>query len=147
MKITPYTGMAVLMDTGEERNIHPANKQLAGERLALLALKNTYQLPGFAAESPTYKEITIQNDTVIVSFDGAPLSLTAPQMRSGLFTVAGNDRVFYTAKAWISGSKVFVKSDAVKEPVAVRYAFENYVVGDLFSTEGLPVSSFRSDNW
>lgn len=145
--ITPKTGMAVLMDAGDEKNIHPANKQVAGERLALLALNKTYNMSGFAAESPVYKDITIQNDTVIVSFDRAPMWLTAPQMQSKLFTVAGSDRVFHPAKAWISRSKVHVKCDAVKEPVAVRYAFENFVVGDLFSTEGIPVSSFRSDNW
>ena len=73
--------------------------------------------------------------------------ITAKNGESKLVTVAGDDGVFYPAKAWIVRSKLYVKSELVKKPVAVRYAFENYAEGDLFGTEGLPVSSFRSDNW
>jgi sialate O-acetylesterase len=73
--------------------------------------------------------------------------VTCKGYESKLFTVAGEDKVFHPAKAWLVRSKMYVKSEAVKNPVAVRYAFENYVEGDLYSNEGLPVSSFRSDNW
>ena len=84
----------------------------------------------------------------MVHFANAPMWITGKScFESKLFTVAGADKVFYPAKAWIVRSKVYVKSEEVLHPVAVRYAFENYVEGDLFSTEGLPVSSFRSDNW
>ena len=145
--IIPSSGMAVLLDAGLKEGIHPPKKQIPGERLALLALTKTYGIQGVASESPIYKGIEIHNDTVQVSFDRAPMWITAKGGESKLFTVAGEDKVFHTAKAWIVRSKMFVKSEEVKKPVAVRYAFENYVEGDLFSTEGLPVSSFRSDNW
>ena len=143
----PHTGMAVLMDTGEPRNIHPAKKKEAGERLALQALSKTYQLPGISADSPVYKSIVIKDSVVTVLFDNAPMGVAAPNFESKLFTLAGDDGVFHPARARVSGSKVTVTSDKVKSPVAVRYAFENYVVGDLVGTDGMPVSSFRSDNW
>ena len=146
-KVIPKSGMAVLMDAGQKDCIHPAKKQIAGERLALLALTKTYGIKGVTAESPVYKSIEIHNDTVQVSFDRAEMWITAKNGESKLVTVAGDDGVFYPAKAWIVRSKLYVKSELVKKPVAVRYAFENYAEGDLFGTEGLPVSSFRSDNW
>lgn len=146
-KVIPKSGMAVLMDAGQKDCIHPAKKQIAGERLALLALTKTYGIKGVTAESPVYKSIEIHNDTVQVSFDRAEMWITAKNGESKLVTVAGDDGVFYPAKAWIVRSKLYVKSEQVKKTVAVRYAFENYAEGDLFGTEGLPVSSFRSDNW
>lgn len=143
----PKSGMAVLLDAGLKEGIHPTKKQIPGERLALLALTKTYGVQGVASESPLYKSIEIHGDTVQVSFDRCPMWITCKGYESKLFTVAGDDKVFYPAKAWLVRSKMYVKSEAVKKPVAVRYAFENYVEGDLFSNEGLPVSSFRSDNW
>jgi len=143
----PKSGMAVLLDAGLKYGIHPSKKKVAGERLALLALTKTYGIQGVTSESPVYKGIEIHNDTVQVSFDHTPMWITAKDGELKLFTIAGDDRVFYPAKAWIVRSKVYVKSEEVQHPVAVRYAFENYVDGDLFGTEGLPVSSFRSDNW
>ncbi|MEA4935807.1 MAG: sialate O-acetylesterase [Paludibacter sp.] len=143
----PHTGMAVLMDVGEENCIHPAKKKEAGERLALLALNKTYRNTGIACESPVFKNLEFKDGEIIVNFDGAPLGLFAKNGESKLFTVAGEDKVFYSAQARVNRNRVIVKCDKVVNPVAVRYAFENFVVGDLFSTEGLPVSSFRSDNW
>lgn len=143
----PKSGMAVLLDVGLEKGIHPRKKQIAGERLALLALTKTYGVKGVESESPVYKSIEIQNDTVIVSFDRAPMWISATDFESKLFTVAGEDKVFHPAKTWIVRSKMYVKSEDVKKPVAVRYAFENYVEGDLYGSDGMPVSSFRSDNY
>lgn len=145
--VIPKSGMAVLLDAGLKEGIHPTKKQIPGERLALLALTKTYGIRGVASESPLYKGIEIHGDTVQVSFERCPMWIAAKAGESKLFTVAGEDKVFYPAKAWIVRSKMYVKSEAVKKPVVVRYAFENYVEGDLFSNEGLPVSSFRSDNW
>jgi len=141
------TGMAVLMDAGEQVNIHPAKKKEAGERLALMALSKTYAMPGISSESPVYKSMTISNDTVTITFDNAPVGVAAPDFQSKLFTVAGEDRIFYPARTRISGSKITVICDQVKEPKAVRYAFDNYLIGDLTGADGLPVSSFRTDNW
>lgn len=141
------TGMAVLLDAGMEKGIHPAKKRVAGERLARLALVKTYRLEGVTAESPYYAGMEVKNDTVIVSFERAPMWINCKdRFESDNFRVAGEDRVFYPAKAWIQRSKMYVKSEKVPHPVAVRYGFENYVEGDLFG-EDLPVSSFRSDDW
>ncbi len=146
--MVPNTGMAVLMDAGWPEGIHPPKKQIPGERLALLALNKTYGIKGIGAESPVYKSMEVKGDTVIVSFDRAPEWIAGKtSFESKQFKLAGEDRVFHPAKAWISRSKVMVKSDKVPHPVAVRYAFENASEGDLFSTDGLPVSSFRSDDW
>jgi sialate O-acetylesterase len=135
------------MDVGSEKCIHPTKKIVGGERLARLALVKSYGLEGVTAESPRYKGIEIKNDTVVVSFERAQMWLNAKdKYASQLFKVAGEDHVFHPAKAWIERSKVYVKSDSVAAPVAVRYAFENYVVGDLYC-EDLPVPSFRSDDW
>ena len=143
----PTSGMVVLLDAGLKEGIHPIKKQIPGERLALLALTKTYGIRGVASESPLYKGIEIHGDTVQVNFERCPMWITAKTGESKLFTVAGEDKVFYLAKAWIVRSKMYVKTEVVKKPLAVRYAFENFVEGDLFSNEGLPVSSFRSDNW
>lgn len=141
------SGMAVLMDVGDEKGIHPADKKTVGERLAFHALKKTYGFESITADSPVYKEMTIEESTAILSFDYADMWLYAPNGTLVNFEIAGSDKIFYKAEAWISRSKVHVKSEKVKEPVAVRYGFHNFVEGDLFGTEGLPVSSFRTDNW
>lgn len=143
----PNSGMAVLMDAGLEYGIHPRKKHLAGMRLALLALKKTYGVEGITAESPYFRDVTFQNDTAVVRFNRADMWVYGSNgLKSDLFEVAGEDRVFHPAKAWIERSKVYVKSDAVKHPVAVRYAFKDWVCGDLYC-DGLPVSSFRTDDW
>lgn len=140
-------GMAVLMDGGLEYGIHPRKKNLAGMRLALLALNKTYGIEGLTVESAYYKDVTFKNDTAVVTFNRANMWIYGRNgLKSDLFEVAGEDRVFYPAKAWIERSKMYVKSDSVKKPVAVRYAFKDWADGDLFC-DGLPVSSFRTDNW
>lgn len=145
--LVPNTGMAVLLDAGMEKGIHPARKRIAGERLALLALAKTYKVDGINAESPYYKSMEIKNDTVIVNFERADMWINGKDcFESKNFQVAGKDKNFYPAKAWIVRSKMYVKSEQVLHPVAVRYGFENYVEGDVFC-DGLPLSSFRSDDW
>lgn len=143
----PNSGMAVLLDGGLPYTIHPSAKQLAGERLALQALVKSYEVEGITADSPRYQEMRVEGDSVILSFNRAAMWLTAVDGELNHFSVAGADRVFHPARAWITRSKVYVKAEEVAQPVAVRYAFENYVKGDLYGTEGLPVSSFRTDNW
>lgn len=146
-KIIPNSGMAVLMDIGEEECIHPQRKSEGGERLAMLALAKTYGISGFGCESPTYKEMSITGNVATLSFDNAPMWLTSFGKSLDNFEIAGTDKKFYPAKAEIKRSKIEVSSEKVSTPVAVRYAFRNYVKGDLFSTEGLPISSFRTDDW
>lgn len=145
--LIPNSGMVVLMDIGEEKCIHPRDKKTGGERLAMMALAKTYGMRGYAYESPVFKEMEIEGNKAILSFDNAPMWLTSYGKEPAEFEIAGADKVFYPAKAEIKRSKVEVYSDKVDVPVAVRYAFKDYVKGDLFSTEGLPLSSFRTDNW
>lgn len=143
----PNARMAVLMDAGLEYGIHPRKKRQAGERLAILALANTYEqkgLPDFAV----YKDVTFQNDTAVISFDRSKEWVYFEHgTTSKHFEVAGQDKVFHPAtNVWVSRNRVYVVCDEVKHPVAVRYAFKDWVIGDLMH-DGLPVSSFRSDNW
>ncbi len=143
----PNSEMAVLLDAGEETSIHPANKQKAGERLALLSLANTYGMKGFAAMSPSLDSLIIKGSVATLKFKNAPMGLTSFGKRLSNFEIAGTDKIFRPAQAIISGGTVLVSAPNVREPVAVRYAFRDYVEGDLFSVEGLPVSSFRTDDW
>lgn len=143
----PNSGMAVLMDIGEFKNIHPAHKKQGGERLAYWALAQTYGIKGFGFTSPNYESITIDQEKAVIKFQNAANGLTSFGKDLTLFEIAGEDRKFYPAKANITGSSVTLTATEVKTPVAVRYAFKDFVVGDLFGNDGLPVSSFRTDNW
>ena len=144
--LIPNARMAVLMDAGLEYGIHPRKKRQAGERLALLALSNTYNVKGLP-DFAVYKEVTFQNDTCIISFDRSKEWVYFEHgPHSNNFEVAGEDRVFHPAEAWVSRNRVYVKSNEVKKPIAVRYAFRDWVEGDLMH-DGLPVSSFRTDSW
>lgn len=141
------TGMAVLMDAGLRYGIHPRKKNLAGLRLALLALDKTYKVEGLTSESPRYKAVTFRGDTAVVTFSHADMGMYGRDgLTSKCFEVAGEDRVFHPAKVWIRRNEVYVKSDAVAHPVAVRYAFKNWADGDMFCA-GLPLGSFRTDDW
>ncbi len=146
--MVPNSGMAVLLDTGMERGIHPYDKRPAGERLALHALAKTYGIEGIFCDSPVYESMTVEGDRVTISFARAPMWISCKHaFESKCVEVAGADRVFYPAEARVERSKLIVRCDRVKEPVAVRYAFKDWVVGDLFGSDGLPVSSFRTDDW
>lgn len=139
--------MAVLMDAGLEYGIHPRKKRQAGERLAILALAHTYDVKGLP-EFATYKEVTFENDTAVIAFDRSKEWVYFEHgTTSENFEVAGSDKVFHPAtKVWVARNRVYVTCDAVKQPVAIRYAFKDWAEGDLMH-DGLPVSSYRTDNW
>ena len=143
----PNSGMAVLMDIGEETSIHPANKEIGGKRLAYLALAKTYGLQGFGYASPMFDSLLISGNIATIKFTNVPNGLTSFGKPILNFEIAGADKIFRPAKAAISKGTVLVSSPDVPVPVAVRYAFKDFVMGELFSTEGFPVSSFRTDNW
>lgn len=143
----PNTGMACVLDIGEQSNIHPANKEIASKRLAYMALSQTYNIKGINGLSPTMKAMTIKSDTVRLTFNNASNGLTSFGKELMLFEVAGEDKIFHPAKATIIQNGVMLKSTSVPTPVAMRYAFKNFVVGDLFGTNGMPISSFRTDDW
>jgi sialate O-acetylesterase len=143
----PGIGMACIMDLGEKDNIHPAGKKTGSERLALLALAKTYGKTGFAFSGPVLKEMTVEGPVVKLTFNHATNGLTSFGKELSCFEVAGANKRFLPAKAFITASGITLMCPDVTEPVAVRYAFKDFVVGDLFNTEGLPASSFRTDNW
>ena len=143
-KEIPNSGMVSLLDVGDERTIHPANKRVAGERLAYLALKDTYGIEGISARGPEYLDMKIEDSTVELTFDE---SVTSFGKELKLFEVAGKDQKFYPAKARIKGNRIILISEEVAEPVAARYGFKNFVEGDLYNLYGLPASSFRTDRW
>jgi sialate O-acetylesterase len=142
----PRTGMAVITDVGEENDIHPQKKQPVGHRLARAALAIAYGHKD-ADPSPTFTGMTVQGNKAILSFKNTGGGLEVQNSPLTGFTVAGEDRVFHPAEAMIEGDKVVVSSDKVEKPVAVRYGWANYPLGNLWSKGGLPASPFRTDDW
>lgn len=149
VSLIPNSAMAVLMDVGEEFLIHPRRKQEVGFRLGLLALQKTYGMKGFEAESPIYEKMEIKGDKAIIHFSNLYNGITSYGKKLELFEMAGENRVFHKAEAYIdsTNSTIVVSCKYIKEPKAVRYAFKDYVQGELFGVGGLPVSSFRTDDW
>ena len=149
LSLIPNSAMAVTLDVGEEFQIHPSRKKEIGQRLAFLALAKTYGLTGFEHESPQYERMEIEGDKAIIHFSNQFMGLTSYGKELTLFEIAGENKVFVQAKAYIDEEKstVVVSSHLVSEPKAVRYAFKNFVIAELFGTGGLPVSSFRTDDW
>jgi sialate O-acetylesterase len=151
MQTVENTGMAVTMDIGEQFLIHPAQKEMVGTRLAYWALAKDYHIDGIAYCGPVYDKIEhIKNDTITISFKYASLGLTSFGKPLTDFEIAGEDKIFYPANAFFTKGKqewISVTSDSVKKPVSVRYGFKNWVQGCLYNTQGLPASSFRTDDW
>lgn len=151
MQTVINTGLAVTMDIGEQTVIHPSQNEQVGTRLAYWALAKNYNFPGIAFSGPVYRDMqkTI-NVRVILSFDSSDQGLTTFGRPLTNFEIAGEDKIFYPAEAIINKDKIGcinVWSDLVKNPVSVRYAFKNWADGCLFHIQGLPASSFRTDNW
>ena len=144
----PNTGMVVISDHVDDvSDIHPRFKRPVGERLANLALSETYGVPGIAAKSPLYAGMTIEKNKIRIRFENADAGLVSKGKELTEFMIAGEDRKFYPAKARIDGSTVVVQAKDVKDPVAVRFGWPNGSIPNLFSKEGLPVSCFRTDSW
>jgi sialate O-acetylesterase len=152
MKALPNTGEAVIIDIGEGKDIHPKNKQDVAKRLARWALAETYKVPGIAARSPLYKGMDKQGSKIVLSFDNVgtkagdwrPFDVAEPIG----FTIAGADKKFVPAKAVIlADGRIEVSSEAVAEPVAVRYAWADNPVCNMYSAAGLPLTPFRTDDF
>jgi len=144
----PNTGQAVITDLGEGKDIHPKNKHDVAARLVRWALVKDYGMK-IPYRSPEYKGIEIRGGKVIVTFDcfGSGLRPFDVQEAVG-FTVCGEDKVWHWAKGTILGKdKVELSSEAVGMPVAVRYAWADNPIGNVFSNEGLPLTPFRTDDF
>jgi sialate O-acetylesterase len=148
----PNTGMAVIIDIGDAKDIHPVNKDDVGYRLYLAAMNKTYG-KDVVYSGPLYKKMgtAVQGNEVVVEFDHTGTGLLAKDKYGYLkgFAVAGEDKKFYWAKAYLTpDNKVIVSSEAVLKPVAVRYAWaDNPDDANLYNKEGLPASPFRTDDW
>jgi sialate O-acetylesterase len=144
----PKTGMVVISDYVDNvKDIHPQFKKPVGERLANIALAETYGKSGIVHKNPLYQSMNIEKGKIRVQFQNAPGGLISRGGEPTEFLIAGDDQKFYPAKAKIDGNSVVVSAKEVKIPVAVRFAWKNESIGNLFSKEGLPVSSFRTDDW
>ncbi len=143
----PKTGMVVISDIGDINDIHPKNKQDVGYRLAQWALAKTYVKKSIAYSGPVYREMKKEGKKVRLYFDYAENGLLAKEGDLTHFEIAGEDRQFVTANAKIDGSTIEVYGKKIKDPVAVRFAWDNIAEPNLFNTEGLPASSFRTDDW
>ncbi|OYU98060.1 MAG: sialate O-acetylesterase, partial [Verrucomicrobiales bacterium VVV1] len=125
---------------------HPTNKQEVGRRLALLARNRVYGITG-GATGTTYVGITREGSALRVKFTHASDGLVAHAQPVQSLEIAGADRVFRPATAKIIRDTLLVSAPDVKEPVAVRYAWSNAPVANLFNGSGLPAAPFRSDRW
>lgn len=141
-----HTGMVVVSDIGDTTDIHPQNKQDVGLRLAHLALHAHYQVLDQEVYGPLYSRHEVAKGKVILHFDHAE-GLVARGKTLTHFEIAGEDRIFYPAKAKIKGEQIEVSAHEVKSPVAVRFAFGNKSTPNLFNAAGLPASCFRTDDW
>lgn len=145
----PNAAIAITTDVGSNISIHPPDKTSISKRLLYAALANDYNIKGIVWKGPDYKQMTLNGNKVILEFDNTtPLGMYITDDCPDCFEIAGEDKVFYKADAIVSSnSTITVSNEKVKDPVAVRYAFKDYTEGSLFNTEGLPASSFRTDNW
>ena len=142
----PATAMAVTIDLGDPDDIHPTNKMEVGRRLALAAKARVYEMPGDFS-GPIFSSATREGSTMRVRFDYAGPGLVAHYRPVQSLEIAGEDRVFHPATGRIDRAMLIVSSPAVKEPVAVRYAWYNAPQANLYDGAGLPAAPFRSDDW
>ena len=142
----PNTAMAVTIDAGEWNDIHPLGKKIVGERLALAARKLAYGNDKIVCSGPVFKSLSKDGNSLIIEFDNTGSGL---MVKGGgdlyYFALAGADRKFVWAEASIQNNSVVVRSDEIKDPVYVRYAWADNPEGaNLYNIEGLPASPFEA---
>jgi sialate O-acetylesterase len=148
------TGMAVITDVGDEKDIHPKRKEPVGHRLALCALTIAYG-DETVFSGPIYQGVKFDGNKAVLKFRSFGKGLEArdlgtkdnPLASLSGFLVAGEDMKFHEAKAEVQGDTVVVNCDDVQKPVAVRYGWANTPVCNLFNKDGLPASPFRTDDF
>jgi sialate O-acetylesterase len=144
----PNCGLAVIIDLGEENDIHPSNKKDVGKRLALSAEKVAYPDSGTISPTPIYRSMRIDGNKIILSFNKTGKGLVAKGGTLKQFAIAGADKHFVWGTAEIQGSTIVVSAPDIPAPVAVRYAWADNPIGcNLYSAEDVPVSPFRTDDW
>ncbi len=148
MSKLPHTGQAVIIDVGEGRDIHPRDKHTVANRLVRWALAKDYGIE-VPYQSPTFKSMSIKGKKAILEFDNVGKGLRSFDTREPVgFAIAGHDKTFIWAKArLVDEYTVEVWSDDIANPAAVRYAWANNPDCNLFSSDGLPATPFRTDDW
>ena len=147
LDLIPNSGIAITMDIGDDYCIHPPKKKEVANRLLFNALNQTYGYKSVDHAAPIFSSQEIKDGGIVLKFKNAETGLYSYDQLEG-FEIAGDDKVFYPANAKIVNRKdVFVISDEVPNPVAVRYAWRNWVVGTLYDVNLLPAPSFRTDKW
>lgn len=145
-----HAGYVTTTDIGEYGTIHPCRKQEVGQRLAWLALQKDYGMDAIDAVAPKYKIVEFHDGKGFVEMLVGGLGLSPMGAEIPGFEIAGPDRKFVPAKAMRDprrGAVVIVWSDAVPEPVAIRYCWRNWSVGGLYNNFGIPAGPFRTDDW
>jgi sialate O-acetylesterase len=143
----PNTEMAVVIDTGEAMNVHPHNKAPLGDRLTRIALANVYGRK-IEYSGPRYESMNEEGNAIRLKFTHLGGGLVAKGGPLKWFQIAGADQKFVNADARIDGDTIVVNSTDVTQPVAVRYAWDNFPDGcNLFNAVDLPASPFRTDSW
>jgi sialate O-acetylesterase len=144
----PNTGMAVINDIGDLKDIHPANKQEVGRRLALWALARDYGRTNLVYSGPAFKAMSIEGDKIRLTFDhvGGGLKSRDGQPLNWFEVINAEEGGFVKASARIEGDTVVVASPEVPRPVAVRYAWSILAEPNLMNAEGLSAGSFRAGN-
>jgi len=146
-KTCPNTGMAVITDVGNPKDIHPKDKEPVGARLAIAARKLAYG-ENIVFAGPVYKGMKVSGNSITLYFANVGGGLVAKGGDLTGFTIAGEDHKFVNATAKIvSGNKVVVSSPVVAKPVAVRYGWADCPVVNLWNKEDLPASPFRTDDF
>lgn len=143
-KVVPNTGMVVINDVGDLKNIHPAKKNIVGQRLARLALNRTYGKKDVVCDFPELKDMKIDDDRIVLDFANAKKLETRDGKTPDWFELAGPDSVFHKASATVDGTKIIVKSDAVKKPYMVRFAWSMLAEPNVQNEVGLPLGAFRA---
>lgn len=149
--LIPNSGMIStndLVEPYETPQIHPWNKKDVGERLAYQALNKTYGYSAIFADSPSFRSMEIRENKAEIFFDNAPEGFS-PWVGIEGFEIAGSDKVFHPANATINHNKctLIVSAESVQKPVAVRYCFKNFQIGNVKNHRNLPIIPFRTDNW
>jgi sialate O-acetylesterase len=142
----PHTGMAVIIDIGDENDIHPRNKTDVGSRLAAWALANTYQQK-VVPSGPLFDSVSFDNDKTWIKFKYSDGLKTADGGPPKGFAIAGSDHKFFWADARIEGNAIVLSSKDVPKPVAVRYGWADNPAVNLYNGANLPASPFRTDDW
>jgi len=137
--------MVVSSDLGHETNVHPKQKKPVGERLAKLALARTYGQE-LEYSGPVVESISYDDKRVTLAFTHAHGLQSTDGGDIVGFEVAGEDGVFYPARAKVRGATIELKSKAVKKNIKqVRYGWQPFTNANLINKEGLPASTFSSE--